>query len=293
MDLSIIIVNFNTKQLTLDCLESVYKSNTNFQYEVILIDNHSSDDSVSAIKEAYPQVKLIANSTNTGFSRANNQGLRIAEGRYMLLLNSDTIVQSDTFEVMIRFMDNHPEVGVSGCKIILPDRTLDKACKRGFPTPSATFYYVSGLSKLFPNHAKINAYHRGDIDENQPSVIDCLVGAFMLVRRETVDEVGMLDEDFFMYGEDIDWCYRIQQAGWVNYYYPKTHIVHYKRASSRNKPYKITYEFHRAIYVLYNKHFKKEYPWWVNILMYIGMGAKLTIALTLNTIAKVVQKFKT
>ncbi|MBN3523797.1 glycosyltransferase family 2 protein [Paenibacillus apiarius] len=286
IDLSIIIVNYNTKQLTLNCLESVYRSVTDCQFEVILIDNASRDDSVQVIGEQYPQVKLIANEHNLGFSKANNQGMRVAEGRYVLLLNSDTVIQPDTLDIMIRFMDEHPEVGASGCKVVLPDGSLDKACRRGFPTPAATFFYVSRLSKLFPKNPRINAYHREDLDPDQAYPIDCLIGAFMMVRREAIEQVGMLDEDFFMYGEDVDWCYRIKQAGWVNYYYPKTKIVHYKRASSRNKPFKITYEFHRAIYVLYNKHFKQQYPFWVNALMYAGMGAKLAAALTLNALAK-------
>lgn len=286
MDLSIIIVNYNTKQLTLNCLQSVYQSITDYSYEVILVDNNSHDDSVEAIQQQYPHVHLIANSENTGFSRANNQGMKVAQGRYILLLNSDTVVQADTFDIMLRFMDEHPEVGVSGCKVVLPDGSLDKACKRGFPTPAATFYYVSKMTKFFPKSPRINAYHRGDLDEDQPTPIDCLVGAFMLVRRETIDQVGMLDETFFMYGEDVDWCYRIQQAGWINYYYPKTQITHYKKASSRNKPYRITYEFHRAIYVLYNKHFRKQYSWWVNGLMYTGMAAKLSAAMLINVMAR-------
>ncbi|MCM3338831.1 glycosyltransferase family 2 protein [Paenibacillus sp. MER TA 81-3] len=285
-DISIIIVNYNTKQLTLNCLKSVFRSVTDYHFDVILIDNASRDDSVQVIGEQYPQVKLIANEHNLGFSKANNQGMRVAQGRYVLLLNSDTVIQPDTLDIMIRFMDEHLEVGASGCKVVLPDGSLDKACRRGFPTPSATFFYVSRLSKMFPKNPRINAYHREDLDPDEAYPIDCLIGAFMMVRREAIEQVGMLDEDFFMYGEDVDWCYRIKQAGWVNYYYPKSKIVHYKRASSRNKPFKITYEFHRAIYVLYNKHFKQQYPFWVNALMYAGMGAKLAAALTLNAIAK-------
>ncbi|CAH8248965.1 glycosyltransferase family 2 protein [Paenibacillus melissococcoides] len=286
IDLSIIIVNYNTKQLTLNCIESVYRSVTDFQYEVILIDNASRDDSVQVFRQQCPQVELIANEQNLGFSKANNQGMQIAKGRYVLLLNSDTVIQPDTLDVMIRFMDEHPEVGASGCKVVLPDGSLDKACRRGFPTPAATFFYVSRLSKLFPKNPRINAYHREDLNPDEAYPIDCLIGAFMMVRREAIDQVGMLDEQFFMYGEDVDWCYRIKQAGWVNYYYPKTQIIHYKRASSRNKPYKITYEFHRAIYVLYNKHFKKKYPFWVTALMYAGIGAKLGLAMLMNVLSR-------
>ncbi|WP_268624009.1 glycosyltransferase family 2 protein [Paenibacillus alvei] len=286
IDLSIIIISYNTKQLTLNCLKSVYDSITDYEYEVILIDNASRDDSVKVIGCQYPQVKLIANGGNLGFSKANNQGMLIAQGRYVLLLNSDTVIEPDTFDIMIRFMDKHPKVGAAGCKVVLPDGSLDKACRRGFPTPSATFYYVSRLSKLFPKNPRINAYHREDLDPDEEYPIDCLIGAFMMVRHKVIDQVGMLDEDFFMYGEDVDWCYRIKQAGWVNYYYPRTQIVHYKRASSRNKPFKITYEFHRAFFVLYNKHFREKYPFWVNGLMYVGMGLKMSVALLLNALAK-------
>ncbi|MBD8500981.1 glycosyltransferase family 2 protein [Paenibacillus arenosi] len=287
MDLSIIIVNYNTKQLTLNCIASVLHSVTEYKYEIILMDNASRDDTVVAVKQQYPYIHLIENKDNLGFSKANNQGMHVAKGRYILLLNSDTIVQPDTLDTMIRFMDKHPEVGSAGCKVVLPDGSLDKACKRGFPTPTATFYYVSGVSKRFPNSPKYNAYHREDLDENGSYPIDCLVGAFMMVRREAIEEVGMLDEDYFMYGEDVDWCYRIQQAGWVNYYHAATSILHLKRASSRNKPYKITYEFHRAIYLLHKKNFAKHYPWWVNALMYAGIAAKTTVALALNTCFKV------
>ncbi|SDG21934.1 hypothetical protein SAMN04488689_11117 [Paenibacillus sp. cl6col] len=285
-DLSVIIVNYNTKQLTLNCLASVYQSITNYQIEVILIDNASHDNSVQAIADRYPQVRIISNTNNLGFSKANNQGMRIAEGRYVLLLNSDTVIEPDTLNVMIGFMDDHPNVGASGCKVVLPDGSLDKACRRGFPTPSATFFYVSRLSKLFPTSPRINAYHREDLNPDEEYPIDCLIGAFMMVRRGAIEQVGMLDENFFMYGEDVDWCYRIKQAGWVNYYYPKTQIIHYKRASSRNKPFKITYEFHRSFFVLYNKHFCNKYPFWINGLMYAGMGLKMSVALLLNALAK-------
>ncbi|TVX89397.1 glycosyltransferase family 2 protein [Paenibacillus agilis] len=286
MDLSIIIVNYNTKQLTLNCVASVLESETEYTYEIILVDNASKDDTVVAVKQQYPCVHLIENKDNLGFSKANNQGMHVAKGRYVLLLNSDTIVQPDTFDIMIRFMDENPKVGSAGCKVVLPDGSLDKACKRGFPTPAATFYYVSGISKRYPNSPKYNAYHRGDLDENGSYPIDCLVGAFMMVRREAIEQVGMLDEDYFMYGEDVDWCYRIQQAGWVNYYHAATSILHLKRASSRNKPYKITYEFHRAIYLLHKKNFAKYYPWWVNAFMYTGIVVKTAVALALNTCFK-------
>lgn len=282
IDVSIIIVNYNTKELTLQCIHSIFASKSQYTYEIILIDNASTDKTVDAVQSLFPQVFCIENSENVGFSKANNQGIRIAKGRYILLLNSDTIVQEDTLETMIQFMDKHEKVGASGCKVVLPDGSLDKACRRGFPTPSASFYYFSGLAKKYPHSAKFNQYHLGHLDEDDDYPVDCLVGAFMLVRRETIDQVGLLDEDFFMYGEDIDWCYRIKEAGWINYYYPKTKIIHYKGASSRKKPYKIIYEFHRAMYLFHRKHFSRKYPVFTNFVVYLGITTKLLISFILK-----------
>jgi GT2 family glycosyltransferase len=286
MDLSILIVNYSTCKLTVDCLRSVLTSNTSYEYEIIVVDNSSKDNSVLEIKKHFPHIHLIENDHNVGFAKANNQAMRIAKGKYVLLLNSDTIIQTNTLDTMLTFMENHPEVGASGCKIVLPDGSLDKACKRGFPTPSASFYYAFGFSKLFPKVPRFNQYQLGYLDPDQEYPIDCLVGAFMLVRRSAIDQAGMLDEDFFMYGEDIDWCYRIKQVGWEIYYYPQTTIVHYKGASSRRKPYKIIYEFHRAMYLFHRKHYKNKYPMIVNGLVYAGIALKFLLSLMKNKLIR-------
>lgn len=287
MDLSIIIVNYNTRQLTLDCLQSVYASNTDYMYETIVVDNDSKDDSVACLQQQYPSIPLIVNQENVGFSRANNQGIRIAQGRYILLLNSDTIVEKNTLDIMIRFMDQHTEIGASGCKVVLPDGSLDKACRRGFPTPSASFYYAFGFSKLFPKVPKFNQYQLGYLNADQSYPIDCLVGAFMLIRREAMDQVGMLDEEFFMYGEDVDWCYRIKSAGWEIYYNAETKITHYKGASSRRKPYKIIYEFHRAMYLFHRKHYRDKYSAVTNGLIYSGIFVKFSLSLLKNKLIRI------
>ncbi|QGQ98466.1 glycosyltransferase family 2 protein [Paenibacillus psychroresistens] len=286
MDVSILILNYNTRELTLNALQSVYESISSYSFEVILVDNASKDDSIEHIQREFPQVKLILNKENVGFAIANNQAMRISQGRYVLLLNSDTLIQQDTLAIMLQFMDKHPEVGAAGCKLVLQDGSLDKACKRGFPTPSASFYYAFGISKLFPAVPRFNQYQLGYKDPDDAYPVDCLVGAFMFVRRAAIDQVGMLDEEFFMYGEDIDWCYRIKQAGWVNYYYPKTQILHLKGASSRRKPVKIVYEFHRAMWLFHRKHYQKNYPYIVNGLVYAGIGVKLALSLVKNQIKR-------
>jgi len=283
MDLTIVIVNYNTCKLTCDAIRSVLESITSFRYEVIVVDNDSSDDSVETIFRNFPEVILIRNDQNVGFARANNQAIRIAQGRYILLLNSDTVIQPDTLQIMVSYMEQNPEVGASGCKVVLPDGSLDKACRRGFPTPEASFYYLTGLSRLFPRNARLNQYQLTHLDPDESCPVDCLVGAFMMVRREVIQQVGLLDEDFFMYGEDVDWCYRIKQAGWVIYYYPRTSIMHYKGASSKRKPVKIVYEFHRAMYLFHKKHYRHQYSWLTNAVVYAGISLRLTLSLIQNT----------
>lgn len=286
MDISILILNYNTRDLTLQTIRSVLQSVTEYTYEIILVDNASTDGAVDVIRSEFPVITVIANDANVGFARANNQAMQIAKGRYILLLNSDTVVQPDTLNVMVRYMDTHPDVGASGCKVVLPDGSLDRACLRGFPTPEASFYYAFGFSKLFPGNPRFSQYQLNHLDPDQPHRIDCLVGAFMLVRREAIEQVGMLDEAFFMYGEDVDWCYRIKDAGWGISYYPLTQIIHYKGASSRRKPVKIVYEFYRAMWVFHRKHYIKKYSWFINAMVFAGISLKLTLALIQNQIRR-------
>lgn len=281
-DVSIIIVNYKTPDLVLQAIQSILSSETSLTYEIILVDNNSQDGLIEKVMSEYSFILLVENEENIGFSKANNQGIQLASGRYVLLLNSDTVIRPDTLDVMVTFMDNQSNVGASGCKVVLPNGELDKACRRGFPTPSASFYYAFGFSKLFPNVPRFNQYQLGYLDPNESYPVDCLVGAFMMVRREVIDQVGGLDEEFFMYGEDIDWCYRIKQAGWGIYYYPKTSITHYKGASSRRKPLKIVYEFHRAMWLFHRKHFKKKYSILVNVSVYFGIVLKFIFAMVRN-----------
>ena len=287
MDLSIVIVNYNTKKLTIDCIQSVLNSKLNFQYEILVVDNASSDGSVEQIKSLFPYIKVISNKENVGFSKANNQAIRRCSGRYVLLLNSDTIVNECTLDKMILFMDEEKDVGAVGCEVNLPDGTLDKACHRGFPTPEASFYYMVGLAQKYPTSPKYNSYHKSYMNMHEIHDIDCLVGAFIMVRREAFEQVGLLDEEFFMYGEDIDWCFRIKEVGWRIVYNPTVSIVHYKGASSRKKPFKIVYEFHRAMYLFHKKHYAKKYNFFINSVVYTGITLKLTFATISNLLKKV------
>jgi GT2 family glycosyltransferase len=283
VDLSIIIVNFNTKRLTMQAVQSIFDSHTSYSIEVIVVDNASSEIGLpEELQHQFPQVIFLQNARNLGFSKANNRGIQMAKGRYILLLNSDTKVETDTFQIMLDYMESQSNVGAGGCKVLLSDGSLDKACKRGFPTPEASLNYLLGLHKFFPTAPRFNQYQLGHLSPEQEHEVDSLVGAFMIVRREAMEQVGLLDEDFFMYGEDIDWCYRIKQAGWNIRYYPMAKILHLKGASSKKKPVKIIYEFHRAMYLFYNKHYKRKYPFWVTGLVYAGVSIKLVLSLMRN-----------
>lgn len=282
MDLSIIIVSYNTRELLKQTIESIIATVGTLAYEIIVVDNASRDGSAEMIRMEYPGVRLLMNDRNVGFSKANNLGIRQSSGSYVLLLNSDTVVKNNCLSECIRHMGEHPEIGALGPRILLTDGTLDRACKRGFPTPEASLYYFLKLDKKHPMSPKYGKYNMTYLSELERNEVDSLVGAFMMVRRSVIDEVGMLDEDFFMYGEDIDWCYRIKAAGYQNIYFPKAEIIHYKGASSRKKRIKTLYEFHRAMLLFYKKHYIREYNIAVTALVYAGIGAKLSAALLVN-----------
>jgi GT2 family glycosyltransferase len=283
MDLSIIIVNYNTKDLLKQTIQSVIDTINGIDYQIIIIDNASKDGSCDMVKKAFDdKTILIESMDNEGYAKANNKGIKLAKGRYILLLNSDTVVIEDCIQKCIDYMDKATDIGVLGCKIVLPDGKLDRACKRGFPTPEASLYYMLKLDKLFPSQKKYGKYNLTYLDENETNQVDSVVGAFMMIRREVIGQVGMLDEDFFMYGEDLDWCYRIKESGWNIVYYPEAQIIHYKGASSKKKRWKTIYEFHRAMYLFYNKHYFKKYNFFVTSIVYTGIGLKLLLSLLIN-----------
>ncbi|MEZ4985741.1 MAG: glycosyltransferase family 2 protein [Saprospiraceae bacterium] len=233
MKLSIVIVNYNVRYFLEQALLSVRKAIRAIDAEVFVVDNNSVDDSVAVVREKFPEVKLIANADNPGFSIANNQAIRQSKGQYVLLLNPDTVVEEDTFEKCIAFMDAHPEAGAVGVRMIDGAGKFLPESKRGFPSPWVAFAKSFGLSALFPTSRLFNHYHLGYLNEMETHEIEVLAGAFMFMRRAALDKAGLLDEAFFMYGEDIDLSYRIVLAGYKNYYLPETSIIHYKGESTK------------------------------------------------------------
>ncbi len=277
MDISFIITPWNCKDLLKATIDSVRRSQTKFTYEVIVYDHGSTDGSLEMLETDYQEVKLIKGG-DVGFAAANNEGLKISTGRYVVLLNADTEISEDTIETMVSFMDSRSDIGVATGKLVLAvSGKLDPACRRSFPTPWVSFTRFSGLSKLFPKSATFNRYNMEYLSEDDEYEIDSCSGAFQMSRREVVNKIGLLDDTFYMYGEDIDWCYRAKEAGWKVYYYPKTVILHYKGYLSgksakkkRHNPRPI-WEFHRAMILFYDKHYAKKYPW------ILGAFIKVTI----------------
>ena len=261
--LSVIIVNYNVKYFLEQAIQSVIKACENIETEIIVVDNNSVDGSVEFIeskfigarKDLKPEIKIIANKQNTGFAKANNQGLQIAKGKYILLLNPDTVVEEDTFEKCLSFMDAHADAGALGVKMIDGKGIFLPESKRAFPSPEVAFYKAFGLAALFPRSKVFGKYHLGYIGENETCEVDVLAGAFMLLRKDVLDKIGYLDEDFFMYGEDIDLSYRIVKAGYKNYYFPETRIIHYKGESTKKASFNYVKMFYNAMKIFANKHF--------------------------------------
>ena len=258
MKLSVIIVNYNVKHFIEQCLHSVNKALTGIDAEIFVVDNNSVDGSCAMMKEKFPQVKLIENKKNVGFSTANNQAIRESAGEYVLLLNPDTVVQEDTFSKCIAFMDAHPDAGGMGVKMIDGKGNFLPESKRALPTPAVSFYKIFGLSRLFPKSKTFGRYHLGFLNKDKNHEIEILSGAYMLLRKETLNKSGLLDETFFMYGEDIDLSYRILKAGYKNYYFAETTIIHYKGESTKKGSLNYVKVFYEAMIIFAEKHFSKK-----------------------------------
>ncbi len=283
-DVGIVIVNWNTRDLLRECLQSLQASDPSVIRQVVVVDNASSDDSVAMVRAEFPLVGIIVNPINGGFSQANNLGLKAlgfgksgasasTAPRYALLLNPDTVLPPDALRKMIDRMDADPKIGIAGPRLTMLNGKLDLACRRSFPTPEISLWRMTGLSKLFPKSRRLGRYNMTYLDEHLETEVDCVVGAFMMVRREAIAQVGLLDEAFWMYGEDIDWAFRIKQAGWKVLYYPKVTVLHVKRAASRLNP-RARLEFQRASLIFYRKHYAATTPRLLHLAVLMGLLLK-------------------
>jgi len=286
MKLSVVIVNYNVKHFLEQCLHSVEKASRNIETEVFVVDNNSVDGSKGMLVSKFPGIKLILNNKNVGFSKANNQAMRIATGEYVLLLNPDTVVEEDTFEKVVAFMDAHPNAGGLGVKMIDGKGKFLPESKRGLPTPWVAFYKIFGISALFPRSKVFGKYHLSYLDKNEIHEIDILAGAFMLMRKAALDKVGLLDEGFFMYGEDIDLSYRITCGGYKNYYYPGTTIIHYKGESTKKGSLNYVRMFYNAMIIFARKHFSKQYAGFFSFFIHLAIYFRAALATASRLVKK-------
>ncbi len=282
-DLSVCIPTLQSKALLRDCLQSIYANTHRVTFEFIVVDNNSQDGTVEMLRDEFPAVDLIVNDYNTGFTRPTNQALRVSTGRYALLLNNDTVILPGALDCLVEFADAHPKIGICGPKVLNRDGTLQKQCRRGLATPWELFCYFSGLSARFPSDRRFAGYLITYIDENETHPLDAVSGSCMLIRRAVMDQIGLLDERFFAYQEDTDYCFRAKEAGWDVYYYPQAQIVHYaSQGGSRINPFRSIFEWHRSYWLYYRKNLARRYFWLFNWFYYLVMLLKLATALVVN-----------
>ena len=283
MKLSVVIVNYNVKYFLEQCLLSVMKATANIESEIYVVDNCSPDGSTNYLTPKFPEVNFLENAENAGFAKANNQAIRLCKGEYILLLNPDTVIGEHVPENVCRFMDSHPNAGGVGVKMINGEGVFLPESKRGFPSPWTSFCKIFGIARLFPKSKIFGKYHLRYLDENQIHEIDVMAGAFMMLRKETLDKCGLLDENFFMYGEDIDLSYRITLSGYKNYYLPET-IIHYKGESTQKNEIKYVKIFYQAMLIFFRKHYP-NFGRYYSLFIYIAVGLRAFLAV-LNRLSK-------
>jgi len=285
--LSVCIVTYKARDLLHECLYSLYENTQLPGLEVIVVDNGSLDGVGEMLQQEYPAVQFIQNDENAGFTRPMNQALRVASGGYLLQLNPDTLILPNALDQLVGFMESNIEVGICSPKVLNRDHTLQKSCRRGEPKPWAMISYFLGLSALFPRSKFFGGYHLNYMDENAIHEVAGVSGSCMLIRREVIDQIGYLDERFFAYQEDTDFCFRARQAGWRIYYLPQAQIIHYGgKGGSRVEPYRSIVEWHKSYWLYYRKHLAKDYFFFFNWIYYFLMALKLCLALATNFLRK-------
>ncbi len=269
--LSVIIVSWNVSGFLNHCLDSVIRACTDIQFEIIVVDNASTDGTAEMIKAKYPSVKLIENAENVGYSKANNQGIMFSRGRYTLFLNPDTILPRDALRLSIDYMEQNRLVGAMSLKLVDADGSFQAACRRSFPTPSTAFYRMTGLSSLFPRSKRFGKYNLTFLDEDETMAVDAICGAYMMVRHEILQHTGGFDESFFMYGEDIDLCWRIRKAGYEIIYHPIAEIIHFKGESSKKNRFRSALNFYNSMFIFSKKYFSEKMTFMPRSILFIGI----------------------
>ncbi len=284
----------------MQCISRVLESRFDQPIEIYVVDNASTDNSVSLVKTSFPMVKTISSDRNLGFAGGNNLALQEIlanipadadrRQRSVLLLNSDCFVEIDTIRLTSCFLDEHRDTGAVGPMLVLRNGELDLACRRSFPTPASALYKLSGLARRFPKSPRFARYNLTYLDPTKVSEVDSVVGAYMHVRLAAIDDAGLLDESFFMYGEDLDWAFRIKEHGWKVFYVPEARALHYKGASSSRRSYRLIIEFYRAMYLFHRKHYASETFALINWLVAAGIFVRACVALGLNLVRPATEK---
>lgn len=287
IQISICMVSFNTCDFLRNTLESIYQTPPVQSFEIIIVDNHSSDGTVEMLHRDYPDIQLIENTGNEGYTRPMNQALRAARGNYLVQLNPDTLVRPGAMDAMTEYMNVHPEVGILSPKVVNRDGTLQYQCRRSAARPWDVLTYFCGLSRLFPTNPKFGGYLMTYASPDATYEVQAVSGSCMFIRREVTGQIGFLDELFFAYQEDADFCFRARKAGWKIMYFHEAEILHFGgMGGSRVQPYKAIYEWHRSYYHYYRKNLAQDYFFLINWGMITAMGIKLILAMAANFLRK-------
>ncbi|EEG32209.1 glycosyltransferase, group 2 family protein [[Clostridium] methylpentosum DSM 5476] len=278
MDLSVVIINHNTRELTHQTVQAVLETTHRIQYEIIIVDN--STDPQQQYELSHEKVFILSGVENKGFGNACNLGVQRSCGRYILFLNSDTVVGERALDDSVAYLDAHSDTAVVGIRTLLEDGSLDHGCKRGFPTPMSALYYFLGMDKRHPESPKYGAYRQTFLDEHQTSEVDSVSGAFLMISKSVFDQIGGFDEDYFMYGEDLDLCYRVKMLGYKVVYYADVSMTHFKGQSGLNTNPTVIYHFYNAMILFYDKHYKGKYNILVTGLIHLAVKAKYALAVS-------------
>ncbi len=281
--LTAVIVAYNSEDYLEKCLESLYAQSAIPNLKVVVVDNASADRSIFPVLQArFPDLSVLLNSDNLGFAKACNQGITSFPASYYLLLNPDCVVLNNAVGECLKYLEGKPEIGILGCRVQNPDGSLQLACRRSIPRPSIAFYRLAGLSRLFPHSPRFGRYNYTYLDDREPHPVDAVSGSFLMFRSEVEEAIGLLDEAFFLYGEDLDFCYRAKLAGWIVYYYPEAAVTHHKRRSSSQYPRVNNFHFHNAMKIYYRKHYGASAGSFKNRAVFLGIDGLYGLALLRN-----------
>ena len=277
--LSICIVTLDCWGVLRDCLESLARTGRGLSYEVILVDNGSTDGTPELVRRHFPWVHLVANGTNVGFTRATNQAIRLSSGGHILWLNPDTVLRPDSLRGLQDFLERHAEAGIVGPRVLNGDGSFQPQCRRGLPTPWASLSYMLGLHRIWPANPRFSGYLLSHLPVDEPAPVAAVSGCCLMARREVWQAIGPLDEDIFGFGEDVEWCVRASKAGWQVWYVPQSVIVHLKgRGGAQSQPFHKVRGIHQAMWVFYRKHLEAEYPWPVTLMVGAGVGTSFALS---------------